>query len=304
MPQISIIVPIYNVEPYLPQCISSLVNQTQQDIEIILVDDGSTDKSGELCDEYAEKDNRIKVIHKHNEGLSAARNDGIDISTSPYIMFVDGDDWAEPEFCEQAYDAVMQSNADLVLFTFNAIYNDGRIVKVECDIKSGPLNKDDAIRFNCTGWDAAWLGLYHRKLFDDIRYPVGKYYKDVGASHKLIHAAKNISFVNEALYNHRVGRIGSITESPKTRLHPDRKEMFTSKTIDLYSWGYTELAQLYALKQLIQYGWRQSDQKEMVDIVQQMKGQVSQRAKTDKTARHQNMVSTPHRVLPESFRST
>lgn len=100
MPKVSVIVPVYNVEPYLRQCLDSIVSQTLKDIEIILIDDGSTDGSGEICDEYKREDHRIRVIHKVNEGLSAARNDGIDASTAPYIMFVDGDDWVEPEFCE------------------------------------------------------------------------------------------------------------------------------------------------------------------------------------------------------------
>ena len=105
MPKVSVIVPIYKVKPFLRQCIDSIINQTLKDIEIILVDDGSVDGEAEICDEYAIHDKRIKVIHKNNEGLSAARNDGLDQATAPYIMFVDSDDWVEPEFCELPYTA-------------------------------------------------------------------------------------------------------------------------------------------------------------------------------------------------------
>ena len=108
MSKISIIVPVYNVEPYLPKCIDSLISQTMEEIEIILVDDGSTDRSGKICDAYAEADDRIRVIHTQNHGLSCARNEGIDASTATYIMFVDGDDWVERRFCEIPYLRIKQ----------------------------------------------------------------------------------------------------------------------------------------------------------------------------------------------------
>ncbi len=95
----SVIIPVYNVQNYLRTCIDSVINQSLREIEIILVDDGSTDNSGQICDEYSAKDNRIKVIHECNKGLSCARNKGIAFSTAPFIMFVDSDDWVEPKFC-------------------------------------------------------------------------------------------------------------------------------------------------------------------------------------------------------------
>ena len=100
MPKVSIIVPVYNVQSYIHKCIDSLKEQTFRDIEIILIDDGSTDDSGKICDAYAEKDDRIRVIHKKNEVLSQARNDGIKASASPYIMFVDSDDWVDKHYLE------------------------------------------------------------------------------------------------------------------------------------------------------------------------------------------------------------
>lgn len=121
MPKISLIVPVYNVEDYLKECLDSIINQSLKDIEIILIDDGSTDSSGLICDEYAQCDCRIKVIHKRNEGLSCARNDGIDASSSPYLMFVDGDDYLVSKFCETPYKSALKYNADLVLFSYNNI---------------------------------------------------------------------------------------------------------------------------------------------------------------------------------------
>ena len=128
MSEISILVPVFNVEPYLEKCLKSLLAQTFQDIEIILVDDGSTDGSGEICDRFATTDERIHVIHKPNEGLSCARNIGISASTAPYIMFADSDDWVEPDFCQSPYRAAVDNNADLVLFSFTLVPADGRTV--------------------------------------------------------------------------------------------------------------------------------------------------------------------------------
>ena len=116
MPKVSVIIPVYNVESYLRKCVDSIIGQTLINIEIILVDDGSTDRSGSICDEYRRQDGRIQVIHKANGGLSSARNVGIDAASAPYIMFLDSDDWAEPGFCEIPYDAAVDTNSDLVIF--------------------------------------------------------------------------------------------------------------------------------------------------------------------------------------------
>ena len=115
VPKFSIVVPIYNVEKYLPRCIDSLVNQTLQDIEIILVDDGSPDGSPAICDAYAEKDPRIKVIHKLNGGVSAARNDGLRISKGEWVIFCDSDDWMELDACENLYMCGNEKKVDVVI---------------------------------------------------------------------------------------------------------------------------------------------------------------------------------------------
>ena len=126
---ISIIVPIYNVELYLRRCVYSLITQTYKKIEIILVDDGSPDRCGEICDEYAKADSRVRVIHKTNGGLSSARNAALDIATGDYIMFVDSDDWIESNCCEELVKKIMEYNADIVAFGLNYVYDSGKIVK-------------------------------------------------------------------------------------------------------------------------------------------------------------------------------
>lgn len=131
MPNVSIIVPCYKVEQYLRQCVDSLINQTMKDIEIILVDDGSPDKSGEICDEYKAKDNRIKVIHKKNGGVSAARNDGLKVATGEYVVFVDSDDYVPVDAYELLYNKAIETSADMVIGdVIKVIRRERRVCKI------------------------------------------------------------------------------------------------------------------------------------------------------------------------------
>lgn len=120
---VSVIAPVYNVEKYIDRCIKSVLGQTLRDIELILVDDGSPDDCGKICDGYAATDSRIKVIHKENGGVSAARNDGLSIATGEYVIFVDSDDWVEPDACEVMYQSAKNNNADIVIGDINRIKN-------------------------------------------------------------------------------------------------------------------------------------------------------------------------------------
>lgn len=126
---ISVVIPVYNVEKYLSQCIESVISQTYKCFEIILIDDGSKDDSGKICDEYAQKDNRIKVIHKKNEGVSAARNDGIDISSGELMYFLDADDWIEPTLFEEAVEKYNEKNVDAVFFDYVAEYSNKKVIE-------------------------------------------------------------------------------------------------------------------------------------------------------------------------------
>ena len=271
MPLVSVIVPIYNVENYLRKCLDSIVVQTLKDIEIILVDDGSTDESGKICDEYASQDKRVRVVHKINGGLSSARNTGIEAASAPFLMFIDSDDWVEPDFCEKPYLAAKNNNADLVLFAFRIIRSDGTVVQKEPGMQEGLLNETEAIHYNVTFAHAAWLGLYHRKLFNNIRYPVGKLYEEAATTHKLIHAAQKIWLLNTPLYNYRIGRPGSITTAKESRDHPDLKNTMMIKINDLYNWGYEEYAGPIAVTLLAKYGCRTPEQRQIVQLLRHMK---------------------------------
>lgn len=256
---VSVIVPVYNIEKYLRKCVDSIINQTLKEIEIILVDDGSTDNSGQICDAYAAQDARISVIHKANGGLSSARNDGIKKATAPFIMFVDGDDWVAPDYCESPYRMACENHADLVLFSYQRVYHDGRIVNVETNRKSGILTQAEAMHYNIFVVWAVWIGLYKREIFDRERFPDGKLHEDTATTHRFIHEAKKICLLDKKLYHYRVDRFGSIMNNPTTRVHPDLREMLTRKAFDLSDWGYREYAQLFAMRVLIPYGEKKKD---------------------------------------------
>ncbi len=271
-PKVSVVIPVYNVEKYLRQCLDSVIHQTLSDIEIILIDDGSTDRSGHICDEYSKRDTRVRVIHKTNEGLSSARNVGIDESTAPFLMFIDSDDWVEPDFCEKPYKAAIKNNADLVLFSFSIIRLDDDIIRKETGIQEGPLSEGEAIRYNVFFAHAAWLGFYRRELFNQIRYPDGKLYEEAATSHKIIHAAQRIWLINDNLYNYRAGRPGSITSELETRNHLDLCEMLLVKATDLYNWGYVQYALPVAITLLAKCGCSSFEGRQIVHMVRSING--------------------------------
>lgn len=216
--RISVIVPIYKVEPYLRRCIDSILSQTYKVLEIILVDDGSPDLCGAICDEYAEKNDRIRVIHKENGGLSDARNAGLEICTGEYIAFVDSDDWIEPTMYEKLLDNMLQFDADM---SFGGVSDDVeengsvRTAKVS-DYGETPFaesNVDAMKRYFLGSW-AAWDKLYKANLFDGIRYPVGEINEDESIALFLLEKCKTVCYTNEIFY-HYIKRInsGSITTS-------------------------------------------------------------------------------------------
>lgn len=165
--KVSIIVPVYNVEEYLSKCLDSIINQSYKNLEIICVDDGSTDKSGVICDEYAKKDSRIKVYHKTNEGVSSARNLALSASTGDYIGFVDSDDWIEPTMYETLVNAIESKQADIAVCSFSKVYNN-KIDKIQNNqhIKEDILGISDILRyaFNPDNYRGFNIGIWN-KLF-------------------------------------------------------------------------------------------------------------------------------------------
>ena len=204
---ISVIVPVYNVQQYLEKCVKSLLQQTYKKIEIILVDDGSTDQSGILCDEMAEKDERIFVIHKKNGGLSDARNAGIDRATGEYLYFLDSDDYIAKNTLQKLYDKIKQEKADLAFGGIAFIDETGHMIK-----ETLPSSKGEEVWDEEQFWQNRYMDidnicsiiacnkLYHRHLFATERYDVGKLHEDEYICHRIISQCSKIAIVNEVLY--------------------------------------------------------------------------------------------------------
>lgn len=213
---ISIIVPVYNVEEYLPRCVDSILAQTYKNLEIILVDDGTKDASDKICDAYAARDSRIKVIHKENGGLSSARNAGIDIARGEYLGFVDSDDWIEPEMYETLLSLAQKYDVKLVCggrYDFSSRRNEktiGLCPEKEEVISGMELLGRTFTWQNCDS--AAWDKLYHRSLFETIRYPEGLVNEDVAVFYKLAELVDRAAMCDKPLYNY-FHRPGSITYS-------------------------------------------------------------------------------------------
>jgi len=212
--KISIIVPVYNVEKYLKECIESILSQTYKNIEIILIDDGSTDNSGKICDEYLKKDSRVKVIHKENGGLSDARNTGIEIASGKYIGFVDSDDYIAKDMYDFLYQNIKRKNAEISGCNRFLVYENKIEIygKKEC---YEVMDSQRAIQMLCTiGYigASAYTKLYEAKLFKDIRYPKGKINEDMYTTYKLFDKANRIVYDATPKYYYRQ-RSGSITNS-------------------------------------------------------------------------------------------
>ena len=193
-------------------CLDSLLAQTMQEIEVLLIDDGSPDQCGRICDEYASRDSRFRVFHTDNHGLSAARNFGIERARGEYLMFVDSDDWVSPAFCQAAYNAAIENAADLVMFRHQRIKRNGRMGNLHhVKYLQGLKTQEEAIDLLLNGIsDGAWNKLYRKELFKTVRYPEGKLFEDVITTYKLVYEAQKIYYLDRILYYYRK-REGSIT---------------------------------------------------------------------------------------------
>ncbi|MBU3198080.1 glycosyltransferase [Clostridium estertheticum] len=203
-PLISIIVPIYNVEVYIRNCVDSILGQSYENLEIILVDDGSPDNCGDICDEYRSKDKRIKVIHKKNGGLSSARNAGIDIASGDYLGFIDSDDWIESDMYESLYNALTSHKADISVCGRYIVEAD-KITTISDSEKAEVFTRREALSElvldEYSGMkNFAWDKLYKKELFDDIRYPEGKYYEDIFTTYKLFSKSNKIVDIKSPKY--------------------------------------------------------------------------------------------------------
>ncbi len=246
---ISVIIPIYNVETYLERCLKSVIGQSYQELEILLIDDGSTDGSGILCDQWAENDPRIKVIHKSNGGLSDARNTGLDHASGEYIVFIDSDDYISSDMVLKLYLALKANNAEMSICNFLCVNEAGLPVAENTDL---PINNEtvsglEAVRrivnLNSNGWYyiPAWNKLYKKNLFTEIRFPIGKIHEDEFVAHKLLGLCKTVACIQDVCYFY-VQRTGSIIHSKtsKSYLHAseallDRAQFYVDNELNYYA---------------------------------------------------------------------
>ncbi len=217
MHKITVIIPVYNVEKYVNRCIESVVNQKYKNLEIILIDDGSPDGSSAICDEWTQKDTRIRTIHKKNEGISAARNSGIDIATGDYFCFIDSDDYVAEDFVESLYNSIISNDADVAVCDFLEVNDDTgnisqkpekeRLVGNTCTGKEyidKYINNDDLF------YGVVWNKIYKRNLFSDLKFIKGKNFEDAFIIPQIFAKCKKVNCISKPLYFY-LRRDGSIT---------------------------------------------------------------------------------------------
>lgn len=220
--KISVIVPVYNVEKYLKRCINSILNQTFKNFELILVNDGSTDNSLNICKNYKEKDGRIQLISQTNKGLSAARNTGLKYAKGKYVCFVDSDDFIEKEYLSLLLSNIEKYNSDIAMCEYYLTNEEGRKYSIsrlnepkDIHVLSGKKTFSYFYKENYVPNVVAWNKIYLRSLFDNIKYDEGHYFEDELIAPFLFYKARRVSFLRVPLYNY-VQRPGSIMNTPLT----------------------------------------------------------------------------------------
>ena len=224
-PLVSVIIPVYNVAPYLREALDSVVHQTYSNLEILIVDDGSTDGSGEICEEYR-SDDRVQVIHQENRGLSAARNTGLDRAAGEYIAFLDSDDAWRPDFIEKMLEAMENmENVDITACRYEIHQRrlDSTWKKIEPTAAKGFYGREKALRALADGTInvSVWNKLYRRELWKKTRFPEGHNYEDIDTTYRIFDICKHVYFLDHPLYLHR-RRPGSITNIATKKNLEDR----------------------------------------------------------------------------------
>lgn len=230
MAVITVIVPVYKVEKYLRKCVDSILTQSFQDFDLVLVDDGSPDRCGEICDAYAEKDERITVIHKRNGGLSDARNTGIDWamehSDSSWLAFVDSDDYLHPDYLRILFQTAQKEKADLVICDFAFVNEEDEVIEEEHNFFR-LVTEDKNTLFECLSksWriDMAWDKLYEKPIFDQLRFEKGKIHEDEFAIHHVLWNCRRAAIIDCSLYYYRI-RENSIMSSASAKSKLDSME--------------------------------------------------------------------------------
>ncbi|MBR3138631.1 glycosyltransferase [Candidatus Saccharibacteria bacterium] len=229
-PLVSIIVPVYNVRDYVAECLKSLIKQSYHEIEIIIVDDGATDGSEKICDEFAKKDKRVRVFHKENGGLSSARNYGIKKAKGEYVCLVDSDDYVKSGFVAKMVEAIFDG-VDVVVCGYNEEIPKARVLTgKEATVKL--LLEQDNMEI------IAWNKMYKRVLFDGVLYPEGKNYEDNLTTYKLLNKANKVRYIKETLYVYRE-RAESITRNDNKEERLKYREMAAKEAEEYFANDYS-----------------------------------------------------------------
>lgn len=251
MKKISVVIPVYNVEKYLSECLDSVVNQTYKNLQIILVDDGSTDFSGKICDVYAEKDNRITVVHQKNAGAGAAKNTGLDLVKGEYFSIIDSDDYIELDMYEKMVNSLEKYNVDIVQCLFrNVFVNDSfdRKYKIKSNYPK-VLTSKRFLKEYLYDWKYAifWNKLFKSSLLKEIRFPVGRKIDDEFFTYKLVCNAKKVVNIDNILYNYRMRKTSVMNENDTDRFIYDRIDCFVER-YDYIRKKYPSLGKKYLTK--------------------------------------------------------
>ena len=236
-PEISIIVPVYQVEKYLNECIDSILAQTFTDFELILVDDGSPDNCPALCDAAAEKDSRVRVIHQQNKGLSGARNAGIDVARGNWLGFVDSDDMIDPTFCEKMLHAAVQAGAEMAVCNILRMKENKALDSYqEHCLKDEVLSREEIVhRIQLSPFYMVMTRLCRREVFEKIRFPEGKNYEDAFTAPEILERVNKAACVAEPLYQYRL-RSGSIMHAAVTL--KNLEEVYANYALFQYTMKY------------------------------------------------------------------
>ena len=226
---VSIVIPVYNVEKYIRECLDSVINQTYTNLQIILVDDGSTDNSGNVCDEYAEKDNRITVIHQKNAGAGAAKNTGLDLVKGENLSIIDSDDYLELDMYETMINIMNSHNVDVVQCLFRSIFVDGQICSDNIEV--GKKSSSVYLKEYIYDWKYAlfWNKLYKTTLLKDIRFPVGRKIDDEFFTYKVISNGNSVYVCDKIFYNYRMRKSSVMNNNNQDRLINDRIDCFVER---------------------------------------------------------------------------
>lgn len=233
---ISVVVPVYNVEHYLKKCVDSICHQTYRNLEIILVDDGSTDRSGSLCDEFATSDSRIRVIHKSNGGLSDARNAGMELASGEWWMFVDSDDYIAPDTAETLLLAAVENHCEIAVCNMMRIYEDGKQEPFYCPVTEPTIWAGEQ-RFETLRQPSVCNKLFRADLFKGIRFPKGKFYEDTFVYHALAHRASRIALTGLSGYYYLSRRESILGQSQFTDRYFDYVEAIHERAMFLFNHG-------------------------------------------------------------------